>query len=46
MSDGNDIAAGLLQFEAQLQACRSAGEVAFAAANESYGLLKFEQAVV
>lgn len=46
MNDSSDIAAGLLQFEAQLQACRSPREVAFAAANESYALLKFEQAVV
>ncbi len=46
MSDGDDIAGRLLQFEAQLQACRSPREVAFAAANESYSLIKFEQAVV
>lgn len=46
MSESDDIAGRLLQFEAQLQACRSPREVAFAAANESYSLLKFEQAVV
>ncbi len=46
MSDGDDIAGRLFRFEAQLQACRSPREVAFAAANESYSLIKFEQAAM
>lgn len=46
MNDKRDITVALLQLEAQLQAALSAREVAFTAANESFNVLKYDQAVV
>ena len=46
MSDNSDIAVALLQFDAQLQAALNGREVAFTAVNESFAVLKFDQAVI
>lgn len=46
MADPRDITVALLQLETQLQAALSAPEVAFTAANESFNILKYDQAVV
>lgn len=46
MNEVQNITVSLLQLEAQLQGALSAREVAFTAANESFGVIKYEQAVV
>lgn len=44
-SQGTNVAAALLEFQQKLQACRSMRELSFAAVNEGYGVLRFDQAV-
>jgi multidrug resistance efflux pump len=46
MADVPNIAADLLQFESNLRACLGAREVAFTAVNESFSVMKFDQAVI
>lgn len=47
MAESNEnIPVALLQFEAQLKAALNAREVAFTAVNESFSVLKFDQAVI
>jgi len=46
MNDSSNIPVALLQFQAQLQAALNAREVAFTAVNESFAVLKFDQAVI
>ena len=46
MDEPRDVAAALLQFEQRLRECGSAPEVAFAAVNEIFDVLRFEQAVL
>lgn len=46
MEEARNIAGALLQFEQRLKACGSAPEVAFAAVNEIFDILRFEQAVL
>ena len=41
---GSNIAAGLLEFQRKLQASKSIRELSFAAVNEGFGVLKFDQA--
>ncbi len=41
-----NIAAELLEFQRKLQACKSIRELAFVAANEGFGVLRFDQAVL
>ena len=46
MVDPRNLAADLLQFENNLRNCLSAREVAFTAVNESFSVMKFDQAVI
>lgn len=44
-SRSTNVAAALLEFQQKLQACRSMRELSFAAVNEGFGVLRFDQAV-
>lgn len=46
MEDSRNVSVALLEFERRLKACGSAPEVAFAAVNEIFDILRFEQAVL
>ena len=46
MAETRDVTVALLEFERQLQICASAREVAFCAVNDSFAVLKFDQAVL